>query len=144
MVKKQPTKKRWYEILMARTPSWRPAVEDIRLENYEPSETFVPGAELIPTDSLLDVVLFIMGLDLDGKGRRLTMFDIIHLCQREEKDGQSLFGTTELLLVPRERIREFKGLGLHAPKADSRMPDFCVVTLQESFRQSFKFPQKPK
>lgn len=129
---------------MARTPSWRPVVEDIRLENYEPSHAFVPDEEIVAEDSLLEVVLYIMGLDLDGKGRTLRMFDIIHLCQREETTKGTLLGTSELLLVPRERVREFKGLGSHLPAADRRMPDICVVTLKESFRQSFRFPLQRK
>ena len=141
--------KQWYEVLLARHDDWRPAVEDIREDNYEAVEFRVPRLECdtnkdlngadMPKElrvSLMDVVSFFMK-PLPGMRRPLCMFDIIHMCKHELRKGVLHHGYLDLLLVPRERVREFKQLSSMAPKADARMPELCVVVLSTSFNRSF-------
>lgn len=142
----------WYELLLARHPGWRPSIEDITASNYEVAmqkSTKPSGPQLVPLTRpraefdkdapRFDVVNYFVELEVPGLQRSMRLYDIVHMCRVVEEEGQRMLGTSDMLVVPRDRLLEFKQLTRKQIKADPRMPDWCMVDLAEPFVQSFAY-----
>lgn len=151
----------WYELLLARTPGWRPNIEDIIDSNYETAvqkslkhagpayipltrpraEFDAPTPKRNPDTEVtrLEVVQYFMDLEVEGIQRTMRLYDIVHMCRLEVSGDKRMIGTSDMLVVPRERIMEFQQLTKRQIKSDPRQPDWCMVDLAQPFAKSFAF-----